>query len=166
MKSRAYTALVRPQLEYGAKAWNPHTSGAAEGLERVQKTAARFVFRDYQRSTSATGLVSQLGWDKLHTRRLLAQSTMLFKIHHQLVNICLPHLITKATYISRRDHTLKLSVPVATIDSYKYSFYPRTIRIWNQLPATAVTAPTVAAFQMIALPVIRGLEPPVGSRML
>ena len=146
VKSRAYTALVRPQLEYGAEAWNPHTSGAAEGLERVQKTAARFVFRDYRRSTSATGLVSQLGWDKLHTRRLLAQSTMLFKIHHQLVNICLPHLITKATYISRRDHTLKLSVPVATIDSYKYSFYPRTIRIWNQLPATAVTTPNSCCF--------------------
>ena len=48
--------------------------------------------------------------------------------------------LTQAPYISRRDHNLKLSVPEATIDSYKFSFYPRTTRIWNQLPATAVTA--------------------------
>ena len=155
-----------PQLEYGTEAWNPYTSGAAEGLERVQKMAARFVNRDYQRFTSASGLVSDLGWDQLHTRHLLTQSTMLYRIHHHLVNIYLPHFITQAPYISRRDHNLKLSVPEATIDSYKFSFYPRTTCIWNQLPATAVTAPTVTAFQGAALPVIRGLEPPVGSRML
>ena len=104
-------ALVRPQLEYGAEAWSPYTSSAAEGLERVQKTAARFVNRDYRRFTSATGLVSQLGWDQLHTRRLLAQSTMLYRIHYQLVNIPLPHFIIQAPYISRRDHNLKLCVP-------------------------------------------------------
>ena len=169
VKSKAYMSLVRPQLEYGAEAWNPYTSGAAEGLERVQKTAARFVNRDYRRSTSASGLVSHLGWDQLHTRChgcLLAQSTMLYQIHHHLVNICLPHFITQAPYISRRDHNLKLSVPEATIDSYKFSFYPPTTRIWKQPPATGVTAPTVTAFQEAALPVIRGLEPPVGSRML
>ena len=144
--------MVRLQLEYGAEAWNPYTSGAAEGLEQVQKTAARFVNRDYRRSTSASWLVSQLCWDPLHTRRLLAQTTMLYRIHFQLVNISLPHFITPAPYISRRDHNLKLSVPEATIDSFKFSFYPRTIRIWNQIPATAVFAPTSAAFQKAALP--------------
>ena len=146
VKSKAYMSLVRPQLEYGAEAWNPYTSGAAEGVERVQKTAARFVNRDYRKSTSASGLVSQLGWDQLHTRRLLAQSTMLYRIHHHLGNIYLPHFITQGSYISRRDHNLKLSVPEATIDSYKFSFYPRTTRIWNQLPATAVTAPNSHCF--------------------
>ena len=39
---------------------------------------------------------------------VLAQSTMLYRIHHHLVNICLPHFITQAPYISRRDHNLKL----------------------------------------------------------
>ena len=106
VKSKAYMSLVRSQLEYSAEAWNPYTSGAAEGLERVQKTAARFVNRDYRRSTSASGLVSHLGWDQLHIRRLLAQSTMLYRIHHHLVNSCLPHVITQAPYISRRDHNL------------------------------------------------------------
>ena len=27
-------SLVRPQLEYGAEAWNPYTSGAAEGCRK------------------------------------------------------------------------------------------------------------------------------------
>jgi len=125
-----------------------------------------FVNRNYRRSTSASGLVSQLCWDPLHTRRLLAQTTMLYRIHFQLVNISLPHFITPAPYISRRDHNLKLSVPEATTDSFNKSFYPCTIRIWNQIPATAVFAPTFAAFQKAAFPAIRGLKPPVGSRML
>ena len=166
VKSKAYKALVRPQLEYGAEAWNPYTSGAVDGLEQVQKTAARFVCRDYRRCTSTSGLVRQLSWDTLHTRRLLAQSTMLYKIQYNLVNISLPQFITHAPYISRSDHNLKFSIPEATIDSFKYSYYPRTIRIWNRLTATAVLAPTPAAFQEAALSTIRGLAPPVGSRML
>ena len=80
-------------------------------------------------------------------------STMLYQIHHQapaIVSICLPHFITQAPYISRRDHIPKLSVPEATIDSCKFFFYyPRTIRIWNQLPSTAATAPAVAAFPFL-----------------
>ena len=38
------------------------------------------------------------------------------------------------------------------MDVYKFSFYPRAIRLWNQLPATAVSAPSVAAFKEAALP--------------
>ena len=91
---------------------------------------------------------------------------MFFKIHQQLVNIPFPAFITPASYISRNDHSLKLTVPVATIDPYKFSFYPRAIRIWNCLPLQAVTAPTPAAFQEAALPAIRRMKPPIGDRML
>ena len=166
VKEIAYKALVRPKLEYCADAWNPYTSQCVDNLERVQKAAARFVLRDYRSTSSSSGLVSQLGWDLLHTRRLLSQSTMFFKIHQQLVNIPFPAFITPASYISRNDHSLKLTVPVATIDPYKFSFYPRAIRIWNCLPLQAVTAPTPAAFQEAALPAIRRMKPPIGDRML
>ena len=35
VKSRAYQALVRPQLEYAAEAWNPHNITTADRLERT-----------------------------------------------------------------------------------------------------------------------------------
>ena len=166
VKARAYQALVRPQLEYGAEAWNPYSSTTIQRLEQVQKAAARFVYRDYRRSTSASALVLSLHWDLLHTRRLLAQSTMLFKIHYSYVNISLPAIIIPASYLGRHDNNLKYAVPAATIDPYKFSFFPRTIRVWNQLPCAAVNATSVAAFQEAALPAIRQLQPPAGSRLL
>ena len=166
VKARAYQALVRPQLEYGAEAWNPYSSTTIQRLEQVQKAAARFVYRDYRRSTSASALVLSLHWDLLHTRRLLAQSTMLFKIHYSYVNISLPAIIIPASYLGRHDNNLKYAVPAATIDPYKFSFSPRTIRVWNQLPCAAVNATSVAAFQEAALPAIRQLQPPAGSRLL
>jgi hypothetical protein len=39
-KRLAYTALVRPILEYGAVCWDPHREGQVSALNRVQNTAA------------------------------------------------------------------------------------------------------------------------------
>ena len=166
VKTRAYQALVRPQLEYASEAWNPYHTTVVQRLERVQRAAARFVHQDYRWSTSASALVSRLGWDPLHTRRLAAQSTMFYKVHCTLVDIPLPPFITPAPYISRHDHGLKYTIPLATIDPYKFSFYPRSLWVWNHLPCTAVSAPTIALFQKAALPAIRRMQPSVGSRML
>jgi hypothetical protein len=44
-KSLAYTALVRPILEYGAACWDPYRDGQIHALDRVQKKAAKFAYR-------------------------------------------------------------------------------------------------------------------------
>ena len=41
-KSLAYTALVRPILEYGATCWDPYREGQIHALDRVQKKEAKF----------------------------------------------------------------------------------------------------------------------------
>ena len=41
-KLLAYTALVRPILEYGAVCWDPHREGQVSALNREQKRAAKF----------------------------------------------------------------------------------------------------------------------------
>ncbi|XP_011675592.2 uncharacterized protein LOC105443737 [Strongylocentrotus purpuratus] len=166
VKSRAYTALVRPQLEYASEAWNPHSVTVTKMLEQVQRTAARFVYRDYRYTTSPSALVAALGWDTLHTRRILDQCTLLYKIHHRLVSIPAPTIVIPATYFGRHDHNLKYVIPVATIDSFKFSYYPRAIRIWNHLPGSAVNATGITNFQEAALPSIRTMQPPIGSHII
>ena len=61
VKSRAYQALVWPQLEYTAEAWNPYNITTADRLERIQCATACFVHHNYRHITSVDNLVIILG---------------------------------------------------------------------------------------------------------
>ena len=66
VKEAAYKTLVRPILEYGSTAWDPHCNGLYDELENVQKCAARFVTRNYSYETgSMTGILEELKWETL-----------------------------------------------------------------------------------------------------
>ena len=166
MKARAYTALVRPQLEYGSEAWNTHNITTVNGLEQIQKAAARFVCSDYRNSTSSSSLVSSLKWDCRHTRRILTQGTLFYKIQNQIVATPFPPIVSPATYYGRYDHNLKYAFPAAKLDVYKCSFFPRVIRIWNHIPAQVVNTKGTDNFKEAALSVLRLMQPPVGSSIL
>ena len=62
-----------------------------------------------------------------------------------------------ATGHTRRNHDLKFNIVTATINPYKYSFFIRTIPIWNGLTQNAVLAPSVEAFLNATLPSIRNM---------
>ena len=144
----------------------PHSITKGKELEQLQKSAARFVHSGYRRTTSSSAHVTALGWDLLHTRRLLAQCSLFYKLHHKLVNLPLPPTVILANNHGRHDHNLKYIIPQATTDVFKYSFYPRTIRIWNSLPGPVVNATGLMTFQKAALPVIRTVQPAVGSSIV
>ena len=166
VKARSYLSLVRPQLEYGSEAWNPHANNDVKRLENIQRQATRFVFQDFRRTTSVTPLIQQLQWDSLQTRRLLNQSVMFYKIQHQLINISFsPHFQHVSSSI-RRNNSLCYQQPNSNVDVYAYSFYPRTIRIWNRLPEAVVCAPSICAFKPIALNAISAMSPQASLRTL
>ena len=48
---------------------------------------------------------------------------------------------------TRASHKQQYSSPQARVDVYKFSFFPRTIRVWNLLPAGAVVSPCAGAFK-------------------
>ena len=136
VKERAYKTLVRPNLEYASSSWNPYTDTDINRLEQVQKNAARFVCNNYKSTTSTSSLVSSLGWDTLGHRVLLNQSILIYKFHNGLVNCQFPDSVMRST--SRkltRSHTLTYHRPKSNILAHSYSFFPRTLRVWNSLPS-------------------------------
>jgi hypothetical protein len=47
VKEKAYTTLVRPNLEYGSSVWDPFRQYQIDAVEMVQRRAARFVTGQY-----------------------------------------------------------------------------------------------------------------------
>ena len=145
MKDQCYKSLVRPISEYSSCVWDPHTQHNVNKLEMVQRRAARFVKGDYERTSSVTPMRTDLHRNTLQERRMQVKSAMLYRIGHNLVAIPVtPFLIPVRT---SRGHSMKFFISQSTVNSHLYSFFPSTIRIWNQLPECAVSAPSLETFK-------------------
>jgi len=151
VKATAYTSFVGPQLEYAATVWSPHTVNNTSQIEAVQRRAARSVMNDWSRPYNQSGrsstskgsptlMMQQLGWNTLQERRNQARVIMMYRIVNGLIAIPASLYLTYSTQ-STRGHGLKC------VSAFNYSFFPATIRIWNQLPAHVVMSPSIEAFK-------------------
>ena len=141
MKEAAYKGMVRPILEYGSSVWDPHPEKLQEELEKVQNRAARFVTRNYVYETgSMTGILGQLKWESLKKRR--KDNRLILLIYKGLkgkARIPTDDLIPK-TRRGRNQHSLAFQIPSASKDVYQHSFFPQTIRDWNDLPESLISS--------------------------
>ena len=141
IRATCYKSLVRPQLEYAAFVWDPHTKSNICKLESVQRRAAKFCYSDYQRRSSITTMMENLGWEQLHARRQQTKAIMLYRIVNQLVDIqAASILIPTGTHI--RGHVNRLLPPKCSVNACKYSF-----RLWNSLPEEFITATSLDVFK-------------------
>ena len=149
IKAQCFTTFVRPVLEYASAAWAPHHKSDMDKLEAVQRRAARFVMRDYHRTTSVTihALSAQLAYIcTLEHRGKVFKLVIMYKIHHRTVDVSPSHLIPSNT--CTRGHNLRFVIPTASILVYQHAFFPSTIRMWNALPAPLVAVPSFEAFRV------------------
>ena len=153
-EEKAYKALVRPKLEYSAPAWNPYTKQDVSRIEQVQRNAARFVTGDYA-SQSVSKIVHSLGWKSLEHRRRLASIVFFHKIFHSHLKINLPHPMSVTSRNS--SHLIQ---PSTRTDAFKYSFYPRSIRLLNMLPSELRLLKDPDKFQANCHVVVCSLSPP------
>ena len=144
IREQAYIGLVRPHLEYCSPVWSPHTKKDITRVESIQRRAARFVLQNYHRRESVSAMMQQLQWKSLEWRRQAASLVMLYKIQHNIV------AINPALYLSpmmptttRSFHPSKLQTITSRTQLYQFSFFPRTVQLWNTLPGSVLTAPTV-----------------------
>ena len=146
IKEKCYTTLVRPQVEYSATVWDPHTSANINELEAVQRRAARLVSSDYSPTSSVTSMLDRLGWESLEQRRQKAKVVMMYRIVHSLIAIPSTSLL-QPLGAATRGHSYRYRTPYTRTTTYRESFYPSGIRLWNQLPESVTCAKSLDSFK-------------------
>ena len=103
----------------------------------IQHRAARFVLNKPWRRTnhdSISDILEALKWPPLKERRQHARLVLLFKLTSNLLSIPSIYLPSPSPLtITRAQHKLKYLHTQSTSNTYRYSFFPRTIPEWNNL---------------------------------
>ena len=116
--------------------------GLQEELEKVQNRAARFVTGNYVFKTgSMTGILGQLKWETLKKRRKDSRliHVLLYKGLKGKARIPTDDFIPKNRRC-RNQRSLAFQIPSASKEAYKSSFFPQTIRDWNDLPDSLISS--------------------------
>ena len=146
-KAQAYFTMVRSNLDYCCTIWNPHNKEQIKQIEMVQRRSARFVTSRYGNTSSVTDMLDYLGWESHETRRSKLQLIVLYKIVNGLIDIPPEDYLVQGNSRTRAAHKHKYRHYSSSSDCFKYSFFPRTIPLWNRLPAAAAEAPSLASFK-------------------
>ena len=137
---------MRPILEYAATIilWSPHLQYQKHQIEKIQRSAARFVTDDFPYRSSVTNMFIQLKWPLLEQRRNFLKLIMFYKILYGIVDttITLTPLST-----STRGHSQRFVTAFAGTDTYSNSFILSTINLWNSLPDSLVNLDDINQFK-------------------
>lgn len=141
-KLAVYKTLIRPVLEYASPVWNPYNQCEIKQIESVQRKAIRFIFRRYDSAFSPTSALPSLNLSLLSSRRNI-ESLKLF--HSIIYSSC---KLSKDLYLTcsrpsstRHYHPLNMTPFYARTNTFKFSFFPRTVELWNNLPGDIRSLP-------------------------
>ena len=146
-KAQAYFTMVRSNLDYCSTIWSPYQRDQKHQVEMVQRISARFVTNRYRNTSSVTDMLDYLGWESHETRRSKLQLIVLYKIVHGLIDIPPTDYLTQTNSRTRSTHKYKYKQYSTSTDCFKYSFFPRTIPLWNRLPPAAAEAPSLVSLK-------------------
>lgn len=144
-----YFVFIRPILEYGNVVWIGASDLLLSKLEKIEIRAMRIVCGVPNRS-SVNQLYIDTQWQPLNSRRDFASIKMLFKMINRMcpeyLSALLPRRVRDGHEINLRNQN-DFVPPHTRTTTFKKSFLPRTISLWNQLPEDMHTIGTVTAFQ-------------------
>ena len=86
-----------------------------------------------------TSILEQLKWESLKKRREDTRLITLYKGLKDAANIPTSDLVPTNRHTSNH-HSLAFQAPLAGTDIYKSSFFPQTIRDWNSLTDSLISA--------------------------
>ncbi|KAL8601099.1 hypothetical protein ACOMHN_040800 [Nucella lapillus] len=153
-KKTAYTAFVRPILEYAGVVWDPHYEGDTEKLKIIQHRAARFIKGDYKTREPGcvTAMLADLELQSLQDRHrdqrlsylnrvvegsflppdqfIKQHKTDKRRIQPKRFKDCVSKNIIER---KARKNSRTLEVPPAKTEQFRNYFFVRTVTDWNNL---------------------------------
>ena len=94
-------------------------------------------------------MMEDLQWEPLAARRKTNRLSMLYRIQHGLVDIPYQKYLRSSDSRTRGQH--RFYQERIQDDIYNNSFFPRTVRDWNQLPARVMSANSLEVFRSTLL---------------
>ena len=121
----------------------------ANRLEQVQLNAARIV-TGLPVFASLRSLYYETGWETLAERSRRRKLTLIYKIVNNDASSYLRNLLPNrvdetSTYNLRNNNGFV--IPFSRLCSYESSFFPSTLKLWNNLGTQVRTLPTLLQFR-------------------
>ena len=138
IKASAYSLLVRPLMEYACAVWDPHYLTHIAMLEKIQRRAARWTVSNYNYLSSVSTMLHNLNWPTLSQRRRHHRLNLFYQTIYNLTGLSLPEYYQPTSCYTRHHHLLHLIIPPFNTTAHMSSFFPNTIRDWNQLPVSII----------------------------
>lgn len=132
-----YTTYIRPRMEYNSHIWAGAPKSSLELLDRIQKRAKVLIGDNSITSTLAP----------LEHRRNVGCVTLFYRYFNGMCSSEIRELVpnikifARSTRLAGGSHRFTVDLPVVRTTHYrKNSFFSRTVRMWNELPASVFPA--------------------------
>lgn len=144
-----YFSFVRPILEYADIVWDHCGNKHSEQIEKVQRKAARIVTGGIVRTPYVT-LLRELNWQRLSDRRKNKRLIQMHKIYlnetPKYLQDTIPQTRAQATGRNLRNAANTTEI-FGRSETFKESFFPKTITEYNLLDPSIRCLPTVREFK-------------------
>ena len=147
LNEQAYKSLVRPSLEYASVVWDPYLAEDINTIEKVQRRAARYVTNRHRNTSSFGDMINHLNWRPLTDRWTDARLTLMYKITNNLVATPKSDRLLPPARQTRNMHSRSYQLPSCRTQIRQSSFFPKTIKNWNNLPESAVESKSIDEFK-------------------
>ena len=102
---------------------------------------------DYNRYSSVSDMLHNLNWQPLQLRHRISRLQMLYAaVHNTNSTVNLTTFLIPTSYPTRNNHQYHYIILSAQTNAYQTSFYPRTIKDWNQLPTHIIECNNLQSF--------------------
>ena len=142
-----YKSFVRPSMEYAIVVWGGTCDNDIVKLESIHIDAMRLIAGATARS-NIVNVQNEVGFSTIQQHINDTSLIMLFKIINgftpDYLSSILDELNINRTYNLRNSN---IRVPKCRLETFKKSFFPRTISLWNRLPEEIKSVDSVVAFK-------------------
>ena len=154
VKASSYLTLVRPIMEYAASVWDPYHHNDIQTLEKVQRRAARWVMNDYSWYSSVSNMLNNLNWPSLHLRHRISRLQTFYKAIYKLSALSIPSYFAPSQRLTRHFHPLHYIILSTRTTSHQQSYFPRSIKEWNELPSYIIESNNLQSFTTLLITII------------